>query len=315
MYFKRESEFQYHPGIEKIIMEVKGGGTIAGEDMIGVMFGGRRIDELPPLCVVGKDFNTRLYHVIKTARIIAGGTAAAPHISRNHLFKAGEFISDGKLALEIAAVTKGDTYDTLTFASGSLLVSVPGVVLYQAAAANVTGGTAAAATVTGDAADTLTVSIPTGSAPANFNGFRVTIAQAADDNLIASFKSGILKLSLANTTAWKNNAALIQATIRSLGRVAIGLDFSTAITTGSPGWDDAQTGAVLTNPTAVFTGGVNISTIAYRYEPAAITMSRVNLTVSNQRSGLMESGKVNESVMPFPIDAALKSKLPGVIFA
>lgn len=240
-------------------------------------------------------------------------TAAAPHLARNHLFKAGEVISDGKVALEIATLTKGAAYDTLTFLSGLLLVSSANTVLYQAAAANVTGGTAAAATVEGDTGDTLTVSIPAGSTPAKFNGLRVTIAQAADDNLAASFKNGVLTISLANTMAGKNNTDLIQIAIRALGRVGVGLDFSNAVVFGSDGWDGAQTGAVLTNPMAAFSGGVNIGTIAYKYEPAAITMGRVNLTVSNQLCGLLEAGKINESVMPFPIDAALKSKLPGII--
>ncbi|MGV8136483.1 MAG: hypothetical protein AB2L20_14840 [Mangrovibacterium sp.] len=262
---------------------------------------------------VGVDANG-LWHVIKTAKIVAGGTSAAPRLAKNHLFKVGEFISDGKVALEIATVTKGDTYDTLTFAAGVLLTFAANTVLYQAAAANTTGGTAAAATVTGDVDDTLTVLIPAGSSPANFNGLRLKIAQAADDVLAVAYEDGVLTISLAKTTATKNNVALIQAAIRALGLVAPGLDFSAATVTGAAGWDGAQTGAVLTTATDAFEGGVNIGTIAYIYTPAAITMNKVDLTVANQTSGLLEAGKVTKAVMPFPIDAALEAALKDIRF-
>ncbi|MCS2681603.1 hypothetical protein NXV81_18760 [Bacteroides ovatus] len=52
MFRKKQSEFQYAPGIEKIIEDIQGGGTIARAELKGI------IDELPPLVIVGKDANT-----------------------------------------------------------------------------------------------------------------------------------------------------------------------------------------------------------------------------------------------------------------
>ncbi|MCS2525132.1 hypothetical protein NXV02_19040 [Bacteroides ovatus] len=51
MFRKKQSEFQYAPGIEKIIEDIQGGGTIARAELKGI------IDELPPLVIVGKDAN------------------------------------------------------------------------------------------------------------------------------------------------------------------------------------------------------------------------------------------------------------------
>ena len=63
MFRKKETEFQYAPGIEKIIEDIQGGGTIARAELKGI------IDELPPLVIVGKDSNG-LYHVVKTAKLL-----------------------------------------------------------------------------------------------------------------------------------------------------------------------------------------------------------------------------------------------------
>ena len=56
MFRKKETEFQYAPGIEKIIEDIQGGGTIARAELKGI------IDELPPLVIVVKipmDFISR----------------------------------------------------------------------------------------------------------------------------------------------------------------------------------------------------------------------------------------------------------------
>lgn len=70
MFRKKETEFQYAPGIEKIIEDIQGGGTIARAELKGV------IDELPPLVIVGKDTNG-LYHVVKTGKATAEAAADA----------------------------------------------------------------------------------------------------------------------------------------------------------------------------------------------------------------------------------------------
>lgn len=69
MYRKREREFQYPPGIEKIIEDVIGGGTIDRRDLRNALFNGKSLDELPPIVIVVKDPETGLYHVLKTALV------------------------------------------------------------------------------------------------------------------------------------------------------------------------------------------------------------------------------------------------------
>ena len=77
MYRKREREFQYPPGIEKIIEDVIGGGTIDRRDLRNALFNGKSLDELPPIVIVVKDPETGLYHVLKTALVSEAAAADA----------------------------------------------------------------------------------------------------------------------------------------------------------------------------------------------------------------------------------------------
>jgi hypothetical protein len=81
MFRKKQSEFQYAPGIEKIIEDIQGGGTIARAELKGI------IDELPPLVMVGKDANG-LYHIVKTGRVtaVAAADAVAIQVAKNHVY-------------------------------------------------------------------------------------------------------------------------------------------------------------------------------------------------------------------------------------
>lgn len=45
-----------------------------------------------------------------------------------------------------------------------------------------------------------------------------------------------------------------------------------------------------------------------------ITMNKVDLTVANQSTGLLVRGTISEGNMPFPLDAALKAKMPLIRF-
>lgn len=51
-----------------------------------------------------------------------------------------------------------------------------------------------------------------------------------------------------------------------------------------------------------------------KYIPEAVTMNKVDTTVANQQSGLLVRGSVNEAVMPYPVDSAIKEKLPLIRF-
>lgn len=128
MFRKKESEFQYAPGIEKIIEDVQGGGTIARAELKGI------VNELPPLVVVGKDSNG-LYRVVKTARITAvvADAAVKVQVAKNHVFKIGEAVTVGgalKGASDlITAINKSNVgYDEVTLA-GAVGAAIIGDVL------------------------------------------------------------------------------------------------------------------------------------------------------------------------------------------
>lgn len=204
MYLKREKEFQYHPGIERIIEDVIGGGTIARADFAGAIFSGKPLDELPPLVVVVKDDSTGVYHALKTAAIqaVAAEDAVAYQVKKNHALSVGDAVTLGgdleKAADVISAIDKSDAdYDLITLAG--------------------------------------------------------TIGAAAEGDV----------LMLA-----KEKAAAGSASMK---------------------YGDADSELV-------------------------ITMNKVDLTVANQSSGLLVKGTVNEAVMPFPVDKALKSRMPGIRF-
>ena len=116
MFRKKQSEFQYAPGIEKIIEDIQGGGTIARAELKGI------IDELPPLVMVGKDTNG-LYHIVKTGRVtaVAAADAVAIQVAKNHVFKVGEAVTIGGALTGasdvISAIDKtAPAYDTITLA-------------------------------------------------------------------------------------------------------------------------------------------------------------------------------------------------------
>lgn len=145
MYLKRESEFQYHPGIELILEDVQGGGTIARSDLAGAIFAGRKLDELPPLVIVVVDETTGVYHVLKTAAVqaVAAADAVAYQVKKNHLFAVGDAVTIGgdfaKAADVIAAIDKSNPiFDKITLA-GTIGAAAVGEVLVQAKAKAVAG--------------------------------------------------------------------------------------------------------------------------------------------------------------------------------
>ena len=123
MYRKREREFQYPPGIEKIIEDVIGGGTIDRRDLRNALFNGKSLDELPPIVIVVKDPETRLYHVLKTAMASDARNETTYKVSKNHLFGVGDFVTIG------GALT--GAFDTITLAA-TIGAATKGQVLVQA---------------------------------------------------------------------------------------------------------------------------------------------------------------------------------------
>ena len=136
MYRKREREFQYPPGIEKIIEDVIGGGTIDRRDLRNALFNGKSLDELPPIVIVVKDPETGLYHVLKTAMASDAGNETTYKVSKNHLFGVGDFVTIGGALTgasdKITAIDKSHAeFDTITL-EATIGAAAKGQVLVQA---------------------------------------------------------------------------------------------------------------------------------------------------------------------------------------
>lgn len=199
MYRKREREFQYPPGIEKIIEDVIGGGTIDRRDFQNALFNGRPLDELPPIVMAVQDPETGIYHVLKTAMVSEAGSGTSYKIAKNHLFGVGDFVTVGGdlsgASEEITAIDKSNTdYDVLTLVA--------------------------------------------------------TIGEAAKGKVLVQAK------------------------------------------------DKQAAGS---------------AALPYEGE-VVLTMSKVDLTVANQQSGLLVRGTVNGACMPFPVDKGLKALMPFIRF-
>jgi hypothetical protein len=69
-------------------------------------------------------------------------------------------------------------------------------------------------------------------------------------------------------------------------------------------------GDVLVQANATAAAGAGV----YKYTPIGITMNAVDLSVANQTSGVLVRGTVNESLLPFAVNAGIKEKLSLVRF-
>jgi hypothetical protein len=303
MYIKKETDTERSLAIELVLEDIPGGGIVDPDDfksttttmlegaLLGVASG--------------------IYRLFKTAKIKSGGSASAPRIELAHELKVGDIVSDGHVALEIASITTGSTYDTLAFSSGALSISAAGTILYQVENADTTGGGyKAAATVEGASGHYLEVAIPAFDTPQRANGIKILLTQNGSDNLAVSYAVGILTIALANTTASKNTAALIQAAIAALA-TDDAFNWSNVVCTGTS-W--SETGGTITTPSDYMKGGVNHTRITPLYSPVAIALNSVDLTLDNKGCGLLKRGTVNESLLPYYVDSNIKALLPLINF-
>lgn len=123
MFYKKEKEFQYAPGIEKIIEDVIGGGTIDRASLRGALFNGHPLDELPPIVIVMKNENG-VYCALKTAKVTedVAEDAKVVKVAKNHLFAVGDFVTVGGdlqgASDAITAIDKSNKgYDLITLAA------------------------------------------------------------------------------------------------------------------------------------------------------------------------------------------------------
>jgi len=306
MYVETGSDTERSLCIEKVLEDIPGGGIVDPDDFKS------DTETMEEGALLGID-SDGIYHLFKTAKVVAGGSSNAPRIETNHELKVGDVLSDGIVALEIDAITEGSTYDTLGFDSGSLSLYSAGTILYVVETVDEDGGGAASvATVEDTSGDYLEVKFPVTSKPQAYNGIDLVIEQAGDDTLAVAYADGTLTISLADSTAANNNVADIQAAIRAL-ETTEGVDFSEVVCTGTD-WDDKQTGGTLTTATDVFKGGIDYTRKAPYYSPIAIALNSVDLTVDNQGCGLMVRGSVRENLLPYYVDSDIKALLPFIAF-
>lgn len=247
----------------------------------------------------------RVAEVVKTAVCVAN-SADSTHIrvTKGHLFKVGESVTDGFAVGDITVVDKttSTAYDILTL--GAALVNYgAGVVLVEVNTSAVMGEFASA-TVTIATGKTITVKDPSGASA----GMIVSISAAGDDNLAVTYATNTLSIALAGTTANKNTPAVeIQAAVRALASGPFA--FGEFVVTG-----DELAGSAITPATG--TMAVNQP---YKYLPTGLVKATVQVgdgatLYENVGVSVITRGAVRESALPYPINAALKALLPKFTF-
>lgn len=247
----------------------------------------------------------RVAEVVKTAVCVAS-SADSTHIrvTKGHLFKVGESVSDGFAvgAITVVDKTTSTAYDILTL--GAALVNYgAGVVLVEVNTSAVMGEFASA-TVTIATGKTITVKDPSGASA----GMIVSITAAGDDNLAVTYATNTLSIALAGTTATKNTPAVeIQAAVRALASGPFA--FGEFVVTG-----DELAGSAITPATG--TMAVNQP---YKYLPTGLVKATVQVgdgatLYENVGVSVITRGAVRESALPYPINAALKALLPKFTF-
>jgi len=131
MYVKKETEYQLHPVIVKLIEDLVGGCTIAADDLA-------QSDELAPGALVALDSNG-LGHVVKTAKVYSdvGAAVTAIPIHKGSELKVGDVVFDTGKTLAAEAIATIDTsnadYDVLNL-NAAIGALTAGDLIIQAAA-------------------------------------------------------------------------------------------------------------------------------------------------------------------------------------
>ena len=243
----------------------------------------------------------RVAEVVKTAICVAN-SADATHIrvAKNHLFKAGESITDGFAVAAISSIdtTTSTAYDILTL--GASLVSYAANAVLIEVNTGAAMGVYASATVTIATGKTITIKDYSYATV----GCDVSISSASDDNLAVTFSGNTLSIALANTTATKNTPSVeIQTAIRSLME-NMGLNSSGIFCTG-----DELAGSAITPAS-----GTMALNQPYKYLPTGIVRETVNVEYDNPDVAVVLKGAVRQSALPYAVNAAIKALLPNFTF-
>ena len=208
----------------------------------------------------------------------------------------------------VGTVTSATGYDSFAITANALGALDAGTVLVKADENALVAAAPATATVEEAEGKTLLL-----SGDAGLNGIEVVLEQAADDVLAVTFGGGVLKISLADTTAANNTAALIQAAIRALGTIGSYV-FTGVVATGT---DWGGTGGTITDGQVYFTGGVAESTSVIAQVPNALVVNDVVVTADTTYAtcDAATSGQLYAKRIKWPVNVNLLSAvLPAISF-
>lgn len=241
--------------------------------------------------------STRVAEIVKSSTVITGSGAAAVRVATDHQWIAGEYVTDGLVCQTISSITAGATYDTLNL-GGSLIKYAANDIIYEPATTYVKKGVVAR--VEGVSGHYLDIYDPTGG----LEGMKVVLARAGGDTLAVTFATGTITISLANTTAGKNTAALISAGIQALDDA--GWDFSSVYCVGTSWSED---GATITTASDYFEKTYND-----KYPVTGFVKETVNVEEDNADVAVVIRGAVREGSLPFPLHADQKKQITGINF-
>ncbi len=310
-YAKRTDETPEKPVFLAIHEDKPGGITIASDDLPTTL------KTLGAGTTVGKDGVTAgLFRVVKTAEVYETVNGTSVKVKKNHVFIVGDFIADDEVSTAITAIdTTNALYDLLTVTTA--MNATVGDVLVRGLSEVANVQVESTAVVEDIASDTLTAHCPTG-----INGITATISQNSSDALSVSAAGGKLVIKLADTTATKNTAALIQAAVQAKGEVG-GVNWEHWTFTAGGNWDTAATGGTLTTPTDSTSGGTEFLTSGFmpKYTPYGLTKFTIDTEDAetdgkNLFVGCVRRGTAKESLLPYPLDSGgyIKKNLPHFIF-
>ena len=288
----------------------------------GVLFD---VDDLPAATefleagvLLAEDGSTSgLFHACKTAKVYeaeaAGGTELK--VTKDHLFIVGDFITNGDVSTAITAIdtTTSALYDTLTLtATLDAIIAVPiNLVVYQGSSETSNAPTSSTCQVTAAATQILDIADPMGGS----NGVTVTLADAGNDTLAIAYNitTRTLTISLADTTASKNNVSAILALVIAQ-KVLGGVDF-TNWTFTSDGWDGNADGdvAFVTASDRMVDGVELAARLTALYSPSCILANQIDVSIANPSGSAVVRGTVNESILPYSVHADQKTALTDLI--
>jgi len=257
------------------------------------------LEYVPAGTLVYADTATRIAEVVKTAVCVADSADGDNvRVAKGHLFKAGEYVTDGYVVAAISSITTSNSaYDILVVGT-TLINYAAGIVLKESASGKVAKSYATTSILVATG-NTWVVNDPTGKSA----GITVTIATAGDDNLAVAFSGKTLAISLASTDATKNTPNVeVQAAVRAL--TSTWLDFTGWTLSGS---DIAGSGVSGTKT------GTMALTEPLKYVPNGLVKDSVAVA-SNMEVSVVLKGAVRQGSLPYPVDADIKARLPQITF-